>query len=429
MTKARLLARDIQKGVYNEIFKTLYWPDEKTVSHQRGRYADVVDSFERHYGADRDISIYSVPGRTELCGNHTDHNNGVVLAAAVNIDIVAAASKSPGGVIRVRSRGFGREDAVGLEELSPDPSEFGKSSAIIRGIAAAFRDRGGKYGAFDAYTTSDVIKGGGLSSSAAFEVCVGSILNGEYNDERFDAVTLAMIGQYAENEFFGKPSGLMDQTACSAGGTVFMDFEDHDSPLVEKIPLDLASWDIYIVVTDTKSDHSDLTEEYGAIRREMESVAACFGKKCLRGVMYEDFMSGVADVRRRAGDRATVRAIHFFEECRRVREAAAAARGGDMPRWLSIINESGHSSFEFNQNAYSVKTPEHQGIPVGLAVSEAILRGRGACRLQGGGFAGTIQAFVPGDLLDEYCGAMRRVFGDGACRVLNVRARGGIRIL
>jgi galactokinase len=365
----------------------------------------------------------------ELCGNHTDHNNGVVLASAVNIDIIAVASKSASGVIRIRSRGFGGEDAVRLDGLVPDEREFGKSSAIIRGVAAAFRDRGGQYGAFDAYTTSDVLKGGGLSSSAAFEVCVGAILNGEYNEGRFDATTLAMIGQYAENNFFGKPSGLMDQTACSVGGTVFIDFEDPASPFVEKVPLDFASCGIYLVITDTRSDHSDLTEEYGAIRREMESVAACFGKKRLRDVEYGDFMSGIADVRRRTGDRALVRAIHFFEECRRVREAVSAAKGGDMRRWLSIIRECGHSSFEFNQNAYSVKTPERQGIPVALAVSGAILGERGACRLQGGGFAGAIQAFVPEGLLDEYCGAMKAVFGGDACRVLNVRPLGGIRIL
>ncbi|MDR1580649.1 MAG: hypothetical protein LBS35_09855 [Synergistaceae bacterium] len=429
MAKARLVINDIQKGVYDEIFKTLYWTDEKTASHQRGRYMSAIESFERYYGADRDIAIYSVPGRVELCGNHTDHNNGVVLASAVNIDIIAVASKSRDGVIRLRSHGFGREDAIDLERLSPDRREVGKSSAIIRGVAAAFRDRGGQYGAFDAYTTSDVLKGGGLSSSAAFEVCVGSILNGEYNEGRFDAVTLAMIGQYAENEYFGKPSGLMDQTACSVGGTVFIDFENRESPLVEKVPLDISSNGIYLVITDTKSDHSDLTEEYGAIRAEMESVAAHFGKKCLREVEYGDFLSGVADVRESAGDRAVVRAIHFFEECRRVREAVSAAKDRDMPRWLSIIGECGHSSFEFNQNAYCVKTPERQGIPVALAVSEAILGRRGACRLQGGGFAGAIQAFVPSDLLDEYCGAMRRVFGGGACRVLNVRPRGGIRIL
>jgi galactokinase len=429
VTKARLVVSGIQKGVYDEIFKTLYRPDEKTVSHQRGRYVSVIEAFERHYGADRDISVYSVPGRVELCGNHTDHNNGVVLASAVNIDIIAAASKSSGGIIRLRSRGFDGEDAVRLDELSPDEREFGKSSAIIRGVAAAFRDRGGGYGAFDAYTASDVIKGGGLSSSAAFEVCVGSILNGEYNKGRFDAVTLAMIGQYAENKFFGKPSGLMDQTACSVGGTISIDFGDAVSPVVEKVPLDLASCGIHLVITDTGSDHSDLTEEYRAIRGEMESAAACFGKKCLGEVDYADFMSRAADVRKRTGDRAIVRAIHFFEECRRVREAAAAAKDGDMPRWLSIIGESGHSSFEFNQNAYSVKTPERQGISVALAVSGAILGRRGACRLQGGGFAGAIQAFVPGDLLDEYCGAMRGVFGGGACRVLDVRPRGGSRVL
>ncbi|MDR3165046.1 MAG: hypothetical protein LBU13_05665 [Synergistaceae bacterium] len=429
MTKARLAVHDIQKGVYDEIFKALYWPDEKIVSRQRERYADAVDSFEQCYGADRDISIYSVPGRVELCGNHTDHNKGVVLASAVNIDIIAVVSKSDSGVIRLQSHGFLDEDVVDLKELSPDVREFGRSSAIIRGVAAAFRDRGGKYGAFDACTTSDVLRGGGLSSSAAFEVCVGSILNGEYNKERFDAVTLAMIGQYAENEFFDKPSGLMDQIACSVGGTVFIDFGNSESPYVEKIPFDLASHGIYLVVTDTRSDHSDLTGEYRLILQEMRSVAAYFGWEYLGEVEYEDFISRLADVRRHVSDRAIVRAIHFFEECRRVNEAVSAAKNGDMPRWLSIIRESGHSSSEFNQNAYSIKAPERQGISVGLAVSEAVLGGRGACRLQGGGFAGAIQAFVPGDLLDKYCAAMGKVFGDEASRVLNVRPQGGIRIL
>jgi galactokinase len=272
------------------------------------------------------------------------------------------------------------------------------------------------------------LKGSGLSSSAAFEVCIGTILNAGYNDSRFDAVTLGIIGQYAENVFFGKPSGLMDQITCAAGGTLSIDLKDPSAPVVGKVPLDLPSSGLRLVVTDTKGDHSNLTDEYAAIRHEMERAASCFGKRCLREVCYDDFLKRVADVREQAGDRAAVRAVHFFEECRRVREAVCAAERGDMPRFLELIAGSGHSSFEFNQNAYSIKTPDRQGITVGLAVSQAVLRGRGACRLQGGGFAGTIQAFVPEALLEEYCAAMRGVFGNDACHVLRLRAQGGIKI-
>jgi galactokinase len=299
---------------------------------------------------------------------------------------------------------------------------------MIRGIAAAFEKRGGGYGPFDAYTTSDVLKGSGLSSSAAFEVCVGTILNGEYNDGRFDAVTLGIIGQYAENKFFGKPCGLMDQTTSSVGGVISIDFEDPSSTVVEKATLDLASKGMYLVVTDTKGDHSDLTDEYAAIRNEMESVAGFFGKKCLREVRYEDFKAHIAEVRVKTGDRAVVRAIHFFEECGRVREAITAVARGDTRRWLELIIECGHSSCEFNQNAYSVKTPHKQGISVGLAVSQSLLGGVGAWRLQGGGFAGTIQAFVPEDLLDKYCKTLRAVFGEDACHVLQIRHTGGVKV-
>jgi galactokinase len=369
-----------------------------------------------------------VPGRVELCGNHTDHNDGVVMAAAVNLDIIAVASKSAGEVIRIRSHGFQYEDEVDLSYLDPDPGEFGKSSAIIRGVAAAFRERGGKLGAFDAYTISDVLKGSGLSSSAAFEICVAMILNGEYNEGRFDAVTLGIMGRYSENKFFGKPSGLMDQIACSVGGAVSIDFGDPSAPAVLKIPLDLRRHGIHLVVTDTKGDHSDLTDEYSAIRSEMESVAAFFGKRCLREVDYEDFKLRIADARRETGDRAVVRAMHFFEECKRVSGAADAVENDDMARFLELIIECGHSSFEFNQNAYSINTPDRQGVPLGLAVSQRILNGRGAWRLQGGGFAGAIQAFVPGPLLDEYCRAMRGLFGDDACHVLNIRREGCVRL-
>jgi galactokinase len=429
MATAPQLAEKVRAGEYDTVFSSLYGTDGGTAEQQRERYVDALDDFAGSFGASREVSVYSVPGRVELCGNHTDHNNGVVLAAAVNLDIVAIVSKSDSGTIRLRSRGFGDEYAVDLARLESDRSEYGLSSAMIRGVAAGFRERGGNLGGFDAYTVSDVLKGSGLSSSAAFEVCVGTILNAEYNDSRFDAVTLGIIGQYAENVFFGKPSGLMDQITCAAGGTLSIDLKDPSAPVVvEKSPLDLSSHGLRLVVTDTKGDHSNLTDDYAAIRNEMERAASCFGKRCLREVCYDDFLKRVADVREKAGDRAAVRAVHFFEECARVREAVGAAERDDMPRFLELIAESGHSSFEFNQNAYSAKTPDRQGITVGLAVSQAVLRGRGACRLQGGGFAGTIQAFVPEDLLEKYCAALCSVFGDDACHVLHLREQGGIKI-
>jgi galactokinase len=417
----------IKNGWLDHEFARLYEPGGEAAAKQRARYADALENFAMLYGDDRDVSIYSAPGRVELCGNHTDHNNGVVMAAAVNMDIIAVASKSESGAIRLRSRGFPEEDVVALSSLAPDPPEAGRSSAIIRGIASAFAERG-VCGAFDAYTTSDVLKGSGLSSSAAFEVCVGTIINGEFNGGSFGAVELGLIGQFAENKFFGKPSGLMDQTTCSVGGAVSIDFENPASPKVESVPLDLASHEISLVVTDTKGDHSGLTDEYAAIRSDMESAAAVFGKRCLREIEYVDFKARIPEVRRMAGDRAVVRAIHFFEECGRVREAIEAVKSGDIAKWLALMIECGHSSCEFNQNAYSVKSPESQGISVGLAISQGILRGRGAWRLQGGGFAGTIQAFVPNDMLGEYRRALGGVFGADACHVLRIRQAGGVRV-
>ena len=426
--KASSLIEKIRKGGLDLTFSSLYWPDDETITKQRARYVDAIENFERFFGAGRDISVYSTPGRVELCGNHTDHNNGVVMAAAVNLDTIAVVSKSEGSEIRLRSYDFPDEFVVDINKLTPDKDEFGLSQAMLRGVVAAFAKRGGSYGAFDMYAMSDVLIGGGLSSSAAFEVCIATIINEEYNGGRFDGVTLGIISQYAENKFFGKPCGLMDQTTCSVGGVISIDFENPSSPVVESVPLNLSSKGIYLVVTDTKSDHSDLTDEYAAIRNEMESVAAFFGKNSLREVAYEDFKAGIKDIRNKAGDRAVVRTIHFFEECRRVRESIEAVRQHDTGRLLELIIECGHSSCEFNQNAYSVKSPHAQGIPVGLAISQSILGKRGAWRLQGGGFAGTIQAFVPEDLLDEYCKALRGVFGEDACHVLQIRNTGGVKI-
>jgi galactokinase len=429
MEIASRLAQKIRNGEYDSIFSALYWPDAVSLAKQRARYIEAVENFERIYGAHSEVALYSVPGRIELCGNHTDHNNGIVMASAVNLDMIAVVSKSDIDEIRLHSKEFDFEYVVDLSELEPDETEFGSSSAMIRGVAAGIREQGGVVGGFDAYVASDVLKGSGLSSSAAFEICVAVILNEEYNGGRFDPVSLGIIGQFSENVYFGKPSGLMDQTACSVGGVISIDLKKPSAPVVTKVPMHLSAHGLYLVVTDTKGDHSNLTGEYSAIRREMEQVALFFDKKCLREVNYEDFLSNIAEVRIFAGDRAVLRAIHFFEECRRVSEAIEATAGGDIARFLSLIIECGNSSFEYNQNAYSIASPEKQGVSLALAISQVILRGRGAWRLQGGGFAGTIQAFVPSDLINEYCSAMRSVFGEDACYVLQFRERGAFKVI
>ena len=428
MTRTSQVTREIQAGLYDSVFAGLYGTKRDLVKKQGERYVETIRAFEKNYGVDRDISIYSVPGRTELCGNHTDHNGGIVMAAAVNLDIVAVVSRSPDNVVRMRSKGYESGMGVDLSSTAPVGAETGKSSAMIRGVAAGFRERGGRIGGFDAYTTSNVLKGSGLSSSAAFEVCVGAIFNEEYNEGRFPPVELGIIGQFAENEYFGKPSGLMDQVACAIGGVMSIDFQSASAPVVTKMSFDLSEYGYSMVVTDTKGSHSRLTDEYASIRKEMERVAHFFGKQNLRQVKRELFLGRIADLRVETGDRATLRALHFFEECRRVRELSTAVERGDIKRFLSLILESGHSSFEYNQNAYQAREPDHQGIPLALALSQLVLEGRGAWRLQGGGFAGTIQAFVPDDLLERYRSVLHGVFGEGACHVLSFREEGPLRV-
>ena len=293
----------------------------------------------------------------------------------------------------------------------------------------AIKNRGGVIGGFDAYTTSDVLRGSGLSSSAAFEVCMATILNGEYNENRFTPVEIGIISQFAENVFFGKPSGLMDQTASSVGGAITIDFKNPEKPIVSEISFDLEKQGHHLVITDTKGSHAHLTDEYAAIRQEMEAVAAHFGKKVLREVAPEDFYKQISALRSITGDRAILRAHHFYEECRRAMALADYVREENFAAFLSTLSESGHSSFEFNQNAYSVTHPLEQGISLGLALSQKALGQRGACRLQGGGFAGTIQAFVPDDLLGKYCQCLQSVFGEDACYVLSIRAKGGTKVL
>ncbi len=429
MATTTILKQEISEGKYDAAFEKLYAKNAKTVAAQRARYLEAITEFEKYFGVDRTVRLYSAPGRTEIGGNHTDHNNGVVMAAAVNLDILAVVSPTEGMTVRVKSHGFDKMDKVDLSLLTPQKGEEEHSASLIRGVAAGLVQNGGKVGGFDAYTTSEVLRGSGLSSSAAFEVCMGAILRGEYNDndlQKFDQVEIAKISQYAENVFFGKPSGLMDQTACAVGSAITIDFKNPRAPIVNKVAFDLAGQGYALCISDTKGSHADLTEDYTAIRREMESVAAFFGKEVLREVDEEAFIKAIPEVRKVTGDRAVVRAIHFYNDCRRAAALCEAVKNNAFDRFLKLIREGGHSSFEFNQNAYSIKAPREQGIPLALAISQRVLQDRGAWRLQGGGFAGTIQAFVPMDLLDGYCAAIDALFGAGSCHVLSVRNYGAV---
>ena len=423
------LKQQIAQGEYDAAFAKLYGAD--AVQEQRKRYTDLIDEFEKKYGTNRTLRLYSAPGRTEIGGNHTDHNNGVVLAGSVNLDMVAVVSPNEENVIRVKSLGFDKIDDVDVTNLVPQPREAEHSASLIRGVAKGIVDAGGKVGGFDCYTTSNVLRGSGLSSSAAFEVCIGAILRGEYNNndmEKFNQVKIAQIGQYAENVFFDKPCGLMDQTACAVGKVITIDFKEVGHPVVREVPFDLAAKGFALCISDTKGSHADLTDDYAAVRREMESVAEFFGKKVLRDVDEETFLKAIPEVRKVTGDRAVVRAIHFYNDSRRAGEIYEAIKADDFDRFLQLIIEGGHSSFEFNQNAYSIKNPQEQGVPLALAISQNVLNGRGAWRLQGGGFAGTIQAFVPLALLETYKNAIDAVFGAGSCHVLSVRNYGAVMV-
>ena len=423
---AKMLCEAIQNGRYDAVLQKLY--GAAAISCQRARYLEAITAFEEIYGEGRNVELYSAPGRTEIGGNHTDHNRGLVMAASINLDIIAVVAKSKGNTARVTSKAFLKKDVVEFSSLQPQHEETGTSAAILRGVAAGICERGGVVGGFDAYTTSDVLKGSGLSSSAAFEVCMGAVMNGEFNEGRFSPVELGIIGQYSENVFYGKPSGLMDQLACAVGGAITIDFEDPQNPVVRKIPVDLSEYGFSLVITDTKADHADLTEDYASIPTEMKSVAAFFGKSVLREVEPDEFLRSIPQVRKQVGDRAVLRAIHFFEECRRVPILAKSLESGVFEAFLQSIIEGGHSSLEYNQNGYSLRDCRQQALPLALALSQQVLYGNGAWRLQGGGFAGTIQAFVPDDLLDDYIQALEHVFGKGACHLLFIRADGVTRV-
>lgn len=417
----------IRSHRFDGVFRTIYAEDPEILEAQRQRYLEAVDAFHATFPEAKEALLFSAPGRTEVGGNHTDHQHGAVLAAAVNLDVIAVMCPNDSGIIRVQSKGFPM-DTVDLAVLTPQDEETGHSPALVRGVAARMKELGCGIGGFDAYTTSNVLKGSGLSSSAAFENLIGTMLNTVYNEGKLNAVEIAQISQYAEVHFFGKACGLMDQMASSVGGFSSMDFHDPQHPIIKKIDFDFASCGYSLCIVDTKGNHSDLTPEYVAVPVEMKQVAACFGKEFLRDVDPEEFYRNVGALREKLSHRAIVRAMHFFADNQNALDEAKALQEGDFETFKKLIEASGNSSFKYLQNVFPASHPEEQGLSIGLGVSEKVLKGRGVCRVHGGGFAGTIQAFVPNDLVAEYRETLDGVFGEGSCYVLKIRPLGGIAI-
>ena len=400
---------------------------EGQAERQIARYGQLIDDYERAFG-NTDCALFSAPGRTEVGGNHTDHQHGRVLAASVNMDAAAAAGRREGEVV-FYSEGF-EIKPVSLADLFVHPEEKNTSEALIRGVLAGFVQRGYKIGGFQAVSNSTVLKGSGISSSAAFEVLVGTILSHLYNDGQVSAQEIAKIGQYAENVYFGKPCGLMDQAASSVGGFVQIDFQDKDHPEAQKVDFDFTKCGYALCIIDTKGSHSDLTPDYAAVPAEMKEVAAFFGKEVLREVDEEEFYANIAALRQKMGDRCVLRAMHFFAENARVLDEAAALKANDFDAFKKLVVESGYSSYMYLQNVFSASHPQQQGVSIVLALAQRLLEKRGgAYRVHGGGFAGTVQTFVPVDYLPEFVKTMEAVTGEGSCHNLRIRPVGGTRIL
>ncbi len=411
-----------EKNIYT--IKELYGSENEAA--QTERYKKAIEKFKELYG-DCEYRIFSASGRTEVGGNHTDHNFGKVLAAGVSLDVIAIVKKTADSIIEVKSEGFPK-DVVDLNDLSVHKNEKEDSSALIRGVAAGFKNKNYGIGGFKAYTTSNVLKGSGLSSSAAFEVLIGTILNYLYNDLKATNVEIAQIAQYAENVYFGKPSGLMDQMASSVGSFITIDFKDTENPIFEKIDFDFAKCGHSLCIVDTKGSHENLTPEYAAIPKEMKAVAGYFGKDVLREITLSDVLENITALREKLGDRAVLRSLHFLNENETVEREAKALQSGDFKAFLKEVTKSGNSSYKYLQNIYANNDPKEQGLAIGLNLAEMVLDGEGACRVHGGGFAGTIQAFVPNDKLNVFKETLNNCFGDGSCHVISIRPVGGIEV-
>ena len=407
-------------------FKDIYCTDEAS-SKQPARYENAINEFGKAFSSEPE-AIFSAPGRTEIGGNHTDHQHGEVLAASINKDAIAVVSRRTDDLVNVLAEGFGMTN-ISLSDPDIHEDEKGSTASLIRGVLAGLKNNGYILGGFDAYITSDVLIGAGLSSSAAFETLIGTVVSGLYNDLNIDSVTIAKIGQYAENTYFGKPCGLMDQMACSVGNLVHIDFEDPSNPVVDKVDFDFSKTGYVLCITDTKGSHADLTDEYAAVPSEMKKIASLLGYDVLRPVSFEDIMDNIDMLRDKAGDRAVLRAIHFIDESLRAHDEAEALKDGDLKEFLSLVKQSGDSSFKYLQNVYSNKDVTAQNVSLALAVSDTILNPDEVSRVHGGGFAGTIQAFVKKENAGRYQKYMDKLFGKGSCEILSIRKYGGIRVL
>ncbi|MDP2888228.1 MAG: galactokinase family protein [Bacteroidota bacterium] len=427
MAKINSLTAKIADGK-NSLFQELYGFDDSVLKEQSSRYSDLMAEFQKSYETD-DVELFSSPGRTEIGGNHTDHNYGRVLAGAVNLDMISVAAKNATNTIRIKSAGY-PEFQVDLSELAIDESQFYTSSALVKGICARMKQLGYEIGGFDACIDGRVPKGSGLSSSASFEVLVGAIINHLFNDGKMSAVENGIIGQWSENNYFGKPCGLMDQTACSVGGLITIDFKDPAKPIVKEVDFDFVSTGFALVITDVGGGHDDAASqaEYASLPTEMKAVAAVLGAKVLREVTLEQIVDKIPEIRKITGDRAILRAYHFQGDNQRVVDQVAALENNDFQSFLKMVVESGYSSYMYNQNIFDVVHKDDQVVSLALAMSEMVLKGKGAWRVHGGGFGGTIQAFVPQDLLDKYVETLEHVYGRGSCHKLFIRAKGSIKL-
>lgn len=430
MSSINQLIEQLHGSVHDQRLARVYCCDADGVPSQKDRALSVIDSFSRLFGGDphRQVSLFSAPGRTELGGNHTDHQHGCVLAASVNLDLLACAGDNGTSVVRIQSEGYPMLE-VDLSHLEPVAREVNTSAALIRGIASKIRDLGYAPRGFDCYAVSNVLQGSGLSSSAAYEVLIGVIFNHLCCGDALDAVQIARIGQYAENVFFGKPCGLMDQMASSVGGAVFIDFAQPSSPIIRKVEFDFLQAGHALCIVDSGADHADLTDEYAAVTAELASVSRYFNREVLRDIDESDFYAAIPQLRERCGDRAVLRAIHIYAENKRAVQEAQALERGDFEAFLKLSRASGASSFMYLQNVSCCSQPRQQAVPLALALADRLLGQQGSFRVHGGGFAGTIQAFVPLKLLTEFCASMEAVLGDKSCHVLNIRPEGGIVLL
>ncbi len=418
---------EINSEKVKNLFAELYGKQDSVIEKQQQRYIQAVKAFQKNFPNRKEIKIYSAPGRTEIGGNHTDHQRGIVLAGAVNLDTVAVVAFHDDGIVRVKSEGYELSE-IKLDDLAPNSKDDG-TAALVKGVISKFNEKNVSVGGFDMYTTSDVICGGGISSSAAFETLIGTVVDKKYNDGQSTPFEIAQYGWFAENVYFGKKCGLLDQTVSSFGGLVSINFEDEGNPIIEKIDFDFENYGYTLCITDTKSSHENLTDDYVAIRSEMGQVAEYFDCEVLSEVSDKAFYNAIPKLRKKCSDRAVMRAMHFFAETKRAKKEAEALKNADIDSFLKLVNESGTSSGNLLQNLYSNNTPTEQAIPLALAISKSILGNKSAVRVHGGGFAGTIQAFVPTYMVKVYKAEMERVYGEGSCYQMKIRPVGGIEII